>query len=178
MSRPAAVLEPPFKLFINKLGEDNLGFILRLREKRAAAKRLAPPTLVETLEEIEPYIERVTGAMRLPGIDKYKSYDFGMALREVIANGVKHPLLQELPYRPRVDSYLLSPYVWATVTEENPGFDPHNNRWQSVPDPVRLLEPNGRGVIFIMDYADFSAWARLDGEPWTHYVAVAYEQPR
>jgi len=174
MSRPAALLEPPIELFINKLGEDGLGFILRLREKRAAAERLAPSTLVETLGEIEPYIERVIAAMERHSIGFDKRFDFGMALREVIANGVKHPLKQELPYRPRVNSYLLSPYAWATVTEENPAFDPRRIPWQSVPDPALLLEPNGRGVIFINNCADFSAWAKLDGEPWIHYVAVIY----
>jgi hypothetical protein len=175
MSRPAALLEPPFQLFVNKLGKDTLDVIRQLRVDRAMAERLAPPTTLEELADIEPYIERVTAAMARHSIGFDKRFDFGTALREVIANGVKHPLLQELPYRPRVDSYLLPPYAWATVTEENPGFDPCNIHWQSVPDPALLLEPNDRAVIFIKNYADFSAWARLDGEPWTHYVAVIFK---
>jgi hypothetical protein len=178
MSRPAALRGPPIELFINNLGEDALDFIRHLRANRAVAERLAPPTTLEDLVDIDSYIERVTEAMAIKAIGGDKPLDFGMALRKVLGNGVKHPLLHELPYRPWVNSYLLPPYAWATVTAENPGFDPRKTPRQTTPNPTPLLEPNDRSDISTTEYADFSAWALLAGEPWTHYVAVAYEQPR
>lgn len=79
------------------------------------------------------------------------------ALREAIANAIRHGNRQDPTRRVLVDLAIRNGTVTMRVEDEGNGFDP-----TSVPDPTspeNLLRPSGRGIFYIrqfMSQVDFS----------------------
>ncbi len=79
------------------------------------------------------------------------------ALREALANAVRHGNRQDPDRNVRVAYVVENSTVTITVEDEGEGFDP-----KDIPDPTdpeNLLRPNGRGIFYMrqfMNQVDFS----------------------
>lgn len=78
------------------------------------------------------------------------------ALRESLANAIRHGNRQDQNLRVRVEYAIEGRCLSIRVTDEGEGFDP-----SSIPDPTapeNLLRPTGRGIFYInqfMDHVEF-----------------------
>ena len=79
------------------------------------------------------------------------------ALREALANAIRHGNGQDPARHVRVAYVVENSTVTITVEDEGEGFDP-----KDIPDPTdpeNLLRPNGRGIFYMrqfMNRVDFS----------------------
>ena len=86
-----------------------------------------------------------------------EEYRLVTALREAIANAIRHGNRQDPSLKVKVDLAIRNGTVTMRVEDEGLGFDPN-----AVPDPTspeNLLRPSGRGIFYIrqfMSQVDFS----------------------
>ncbi|MEM9291404.1 MAG: ATP-binding protein [Acidobacteriota bacterium] len=75
-----------------------------------------------------------------------------LALREALANAIKHGNGENPEKRVRVDGRVTAEGVWIEVEDEGDGFTP-----EKVEDPLapeNLLSPSGRGLLYIRNAMD------------------------
>ncbi len=80
------------------------------------------------------------------------SGDISLAVREAVANAIKHGNRADPGKRVEVEVAVRGRDVVIRVTDEGKGFNPHQ-----VPDPLEpqnLLRPNGRGILFMQRFMD------------------------
>lgn len=80
------------------------------------------------------------------------------ALREAIANAVRHGNREQPERKVRVDYTIEGRTVTIRVQDEGEGFDP-----SQVPDPTReenLLRPNGRGIFYMQQFMNRVEFSR------------------
>jgi serine/threonine-protein kinase RsbW len=90
------------------------------------------------------------------GVDEDGSHWIGMAVREAVANAIKHGNLVDESKRVRIEARVEATEVVVRITDQGPGFD-----LAEVKDPLapeNLLRPGGRGIFYmrqLMDQVDF-----------------------
>ena len=80
------------------------------------------------------------------------------ALREAIANAVRHGNREQPNLKVRVDYTIEGRTVTIRVEDQGEGFDP-----SQVPDPTReenLLRPNGRGIFYMQQFMNRVEFSR------------------
>ncbi len=88
------------------------------------------------------------------------SEDIALAVREAVANAIKHGNRQDPDKRVEVEVRLDGAEVEIRVTDEGEGFNP-----QGVRDPLaneNLLRPGGRGILFMKEFMDDIDYTFLD----------------
>ena len=86
------------------------------------------------------------------GLDEDGSHWIGMAVREAVANAIKHG--NKLDVRKKVHACfdLRGPQLEITVSDEGEGFDP-----EKVSDPLNpqnLMKTSGRGIFYMKTFMD------------------------
>lgn len=86
------------------------------------------------------------------GVDEDGSHWVGMAVREAVANAIKHG--NKLDIRKKVTAVfdLQGPELEITISDEGAGFDP-----QLVSDPLNpqnLMKTSGRGIFYMKTFMD------------------------
>lgn len=82
--------------------------------------------------------------------DEEEAYWVVTALREALANAVRHGNRLQVERKVRVDYVLDRGNVTIQVEDEGEGFDP-----SSIPDPTEadnLLRPTGRGIFYMRQF--------------------------
>ena len=108
-------------------------------------------------EDIELVQIVVEESLRKLDLDEEVAHSISLAVREAVANAIKHGNRQNPDKRVEIDFGVDESEVVIEVTDQGSGFDP-----QQVKDPLvadNLLRPNGRGIFFMnnfMDDIDFS----------------------
>lgn len=85
-------------------------------------------------------------------LDDDTSHWIGMAVREAVANAIKHGNRQDPDKKVEVTFGIEDGDVVIEVRDEGPGFDP-----AGLPDPLEpenLLKPGGRGIFFMRKFMD------------------------
>lgn len=80
----------------------------------------------------------------------------GLALREAIANAIRHGNLEAPGKRVRVDARIASEEVEIAVEDQGSGFEP-----ETVADPLapeNLLRVSGRGIFYMRRFMDDVAY--------------------
>jgi serine/threonine-protein kinase RsbW len=80
------------------------------------------------------------------------SDDIALAVREAVANAIKHGNRQDPRKRVEIEVRVGGVEVEIRITDEGKGFDP-----QGLPDPLapeNLMRPNGRGILFMQRFMD------------------------
>ena len=75
-----------------------------------------------------------------------------MALREALANAIKHGNAQDLEKRVHVDMDVVADTLVVSIRDEGPGFDPG-----AVDDPLapeNRLKTSGRGIFYMKTFMD------------------------
>jgi serine/threonine-protein kinase RsbW len=86
------------------------------------------------------------------GLDEDGSHWIGMAVREAVANAIKHG--NKLDIRKKVNATFLlrGPELEITISDEGEGFDP-----DKVSDPLspkNLMKTSGRGIFYMRTFMD------------------------
>jgi serine/threonine-protein kinase RsbW len=108
--------------------------------------------LESRFENIELVQVMLDDSLRRLECDEDTRYWVGIAVREAVANAIKHGNRQDPEKRVEVRLQLEEEHVVINVRDEGPGFDP-----TSVPDPLapeNLLKPDGRGMFYMGKFMD------------------------
>jgi serine/threonine-protein kinase RsbW len=84
-----------------------------------------------------------------------------MALREAMANAIKHGNQQNLEKRVEIEMNVVDDVLEIRVRDEGQGFDP-----TGVPDPLapeNRLRTSGRGIFYMKTFMDDVRFRRTDG---------------
>ena len=87
-----------------------------------------------------------------------------MALREALANAIKHGNLQNAAKRVDVEMEVVGDTLQIRIRDEGTGFEP-----QEVADPLapeNRLKTSGRGILLYEDVHDARAFRRSDRGAW------------
>jgi serine/threonine-protein kinase RsbW len=125
-----------------------------------STKLQASLVLASRFENIEVAERALVDLCHRAGCAEDQEYWLVTALREAVANAVRHGNRRDAKRVVRVAYLIDDSTVTIRVEDEGEGFDPAD-----VPDPTdpeNLLRPNGRGIFYMrqfMNQVDFSSTA-------------------
>lgn len=108
--------------------------------------------IASRLENIELVQVAIEASLDLLALDEETSHRIGLAVREGVANAIKHGNRENPDKRVEVDCILAQSQVIVRIEDEGDGFDPTD-----LPDPLKaenLLKPSGRGIFFMNQFMD------------------------
>lgn len=120
-------------------------------------------TIAAREEVISPLVESVLAAVRETGIGAAKDLEIETALREAVANAIKHGCRGDVSkfIQCRV-AFEKGGSILIVVRDPGPGFNPGD-----LPDPTtgeHLLENHGRGIFLINKLMDEVKFERNGSE--------------
>ena len=121
----------------------------------AEKKEIILPTKLESVETAA--IEADNFAKKF-GFSNEEIYAIDMAVREAVANAVKHGNLLDESKQIELTFSNLPKGLEITVRDFGKGFDV-----AEIPDPTNpenLLKANGRGILFMRNFTEEVEWAR------------------
>lgn len=86
------------------------------------------------------------------GVDEDKRHWIDIAVREAVANAIKHGNAQNPEKKVQVDLAIEGEDLVIRVQDEGAGFDP-----SQIHDPLapeNILRPNGRGIFYMKSFMD------------------------
>ena len=86
------------------------------------------------------------------GLDEDGSHWIGMAVREAVANAIKHGNKLDIRKKVNATFKLRGPELEITISDEGEGFDP-----DKVGDPLNpqnLMKTSGRGIFYMRTFMD------------------------
>ena len=86
------------------------------------------------------------------GVEEDARHWIDVAVREAVANAIKHGNAQNPDKQVHIDLLLEGDELIIRIEDEGPGFDP-----SSVQDPLapeNILRPNGRGIFYMKSFMD------------------------
>lgn len=86
------------------------------------------------------------------GVEEDARDSIDLAVREAVANAIKHGNAQDPSKQVHVDLLLEGDELVIRIEDEGPGFDPSAIR--DPLDPENILRPNGRGILFMRKFMD------------------------
>jgi serine/threonine-protein kinase RsbW len=86
------------------------------------------------------------------GVDEDTRHWVDVAVREAVANAIKHGNAQDPGKQVHVDLFREGDEVVIRVEDEGTGFDPA--QLQNPLAPENLLKPNGRGIFYMKSFMD------------------------
>ena len=106
-------------------------------------------------ENIELVQTVLADSLERLGVARDKSHWIDVAVREAVANAIKHGHRQDPAKKVEVDLLLEDSDLVVRIQDRGPGFDPAGLEDPLAPD--NLLRPNGRGILYmkrLMDEVD------------------------
>jgi serine/threonine-protein kinase RsbW len=95
------------------------------------------------------------------GVDEDTRHWVDVAVREAVANAIKHGNAQDPGKQVHVDLFREGDEVVIRVEDEGTGFDP--DQLQNPLAPENLLKPNGRGIFYMKSFMDDIHYAPRPG---------------
>jgi serine/threonine-protein kinase RsbW len=108
--------------------------------------------IASRLENIEVVQVAIEASLGLLSLEEATAHRIGLAVREAVANAIKHGNREDPEKTVEVDCILEPGRVLVRIEDEGDGFDP-----AAIPDPLlaeNLLKPTGRGVFFMNEFMD------------------------
>lgn len=109
---------------------------------------------LDLLETVQTVLAQLTA---LVGFSDDQNHYMSVAVRESVANAIKHGNKNDENKRVTVDFTAVPGQLTVEIADEGPGFDP-----DSVPDPLapeNLLKADGRGIFFMRQFMDEVSYA-------------------
>jgi len=103
-------------------------------------------------ENIEVVQMALADSLARLGVDADLSHWIDVAVREAVANAIKHGNRQDPTKKVQVDLVLEGEDLIVRVEDQGEGFDPGD--LTSPLDPANLLRPNGRGIFYMRSFMD------------------------
>jgi serine/threonine-protein kinase RsbW len=107
-------------------------------------------------ENIEIVQVVLNDALERLGLDDENRHWIELAVREAVANAIKHGNRGEPDKHVEVELAWDDGVIVVRVEDEGAGFDPHQIDDPRAPE--NLLRPNGRGIFYIESFMDQVAW--------------------
>lgn len=104
------------------------------------------------IENVELVQIAVEASLDQLDLDDETAHFIGIAVREAVANAIKHGNAEDPEKTVEVDFAVHAGEVTVRVSDQGEGFDP-----EELPDPrspTNLLRPNGRGIFFMQRFMD------------------------
>jgi serine/threonine-protein kinase RsbW len=114
--------------------------------------------LASRFENIEIAARTLAELCQQAGHDGDGDYWLTTALREAVANAVRHGNQNDPTREVRVDYQVVDSVVTIRVEDEGDGFDPAD-----IPDPTdpaNLLRPSGRGIFYMRQFMNHVEFGR------------------
>jgi serine/threonine-protein kinase RsbW len=108
--------------------------------------------IASRFENIELVQVAVEASLDLLALDEETSHRIALAVREAVANAIKHGNRENPEKRVEVECVLRADQVVVRIEDQGEGFDPTR-----LPDPLKaenLLKPSGRGIFFMNQFMD------------------------
>lgn len=86
------------------------------------------------------------------GVEEDARHWIDVAVREAVANAIKHGNAQDPGKQVHVDLLLEDEHLIIRIEDEGAGFDP--SQVQDPLAPENLLRPNGRGIFYMKSFMD------------------------
>jgi serine/threonine-protein kinase RsbW len=109
-------------------------------------------TFGSRFENIELVQTAIDEAVAERGADDDTRHWIGLAVREAVANAIKHGNLQDPGKRVDVEVRFVDGYVDIVVADEGEGFKPDEVRDPLAPE--NLFKTNGRGIFYMRRFMD------------------------
>lgn len=109
-------------------------------------------TIGSRFENIELVQAVLSDALSAYDLDEENRHWVDLAVREAVANAIKHGNRLEPDKRVEIDLELSGSELVIRVRDQGEGFDP-----ESVTDPLapeNRLRPNGRGILYMQKFMD------------------------
>lgn len=109
-------------------------------------------TIGSRFENIELVQVVLRDSLERLGMDEDARHWIDVAVREAVANAIKHGNRQDPGKRVQVDFAVLAGEVVITIRDEGEGFHP-----EALGDPLapeNLVKPSGRGIFFMKSFMD------------------------
>ena len=110
---------------------------------------LAIGSQFENIELVQIVVEE---SLRKLALQDDVAHSIGIAVREAVANAIKHGNREDPAKRVEIDLGVSDDEVVIQVSDQGTGFDPQ--RVADPRQPENLLRPNGRGIFFMNSYMD------------------------
>lgn len=117
--------------------------------------------LASRFESIELAERALIDLLSQAGCDSDDGYWVLTALREAVANAVRHGNKVVAERTVRVDYLVTRAAVTIQVDDEGDGFDP--TALPDPTDPARLLRPSGRGIFYMRQFMNRVEFSRAPG---------------
>ena len=91
-------------------------------------------------------------ALKRLDLDADDAHWIGIAVREAVANAVKHGNRQDPDKKVELDFGVVENELIIRVLDEGGGFDPDDV--DNPLDPENLLKPSGRGIFYMRNFMD------------------------
>ncbi|MEO7674978.1 MAG: ATP-binding protein [Pyrinomonadaceae bacterium] len=121
-------------------------------------KELRLPSRIESVDEAAMHAETF---VKDNGLDDEFGSAVDLAVRESVANAVKHGNKFDPEKSVEVTFVRSSKGVEILVRDFGPGFDPED--LPDPTDPANLLKATGRGILFMRSFMDEVEWSNHDG---------------
>ena len=111
--------------------------------------RISVGSRFEHIDLVQIVVDDALGRL---GLDEDARHWVGIAVREAVANAIKHGNQQNPEKTVDVELAVAGAEAIIRVEDRGEGFDPH-----SVADPLapeNLLKPNGRGIFYMRRFMD------------------------
>ncbi len=95
------------------------------------------------------------------GVDEDGSHWIGMAVREAVANAIKHGNKLDVSKKVNASFSLRDSELEITIVDQGQGFDP-----ESVSDPLNpqnLMKTSGRGIFYMRTFMDAVQYSFIPG---------------
>ncbi len=123
-----------------------------MREKET---KFSIPSKIEAIDEA---VQKATGFASDAGFADDALFGIDMAVREALANAVKHGNKQDETKQVEITLVSLDEAMEVVIRDFGEGFDA-----SQVPDPTNpenLLKASGRGILFMHNFVDKVEWKR------------------
>ena len=114
-------------------------------------------TFGSRFENIELVQTAIDEAVAERGADDDARHWIGLAVREAVANAIKHGNKQDAEKRVDVELTFADGYVDIVVTDQGTGFEPEKVRDPLAPE--NLFKTNGRGIFYMKRFMDDVSYA-------------------
>ncbi len=115
-------------------------------------------TIGSSFEHIDLIQIVLDDALEREGLDEDARHWVGIAVREAVANAIKHGNRQDPEKKVEVELAVQADDVVIFIRDHGDGFDP-----EQVEDPLapeNLLKPNGRGIFYMRSFMDQVEYGR------------------
>lgn len=103
-------------------------------------------------ENIEVVQVALGDSLERLGVDADLSHWIDVAVREAVANAIKHGNRQDPSKKVRIDLSLEEGDLVIQIEDQGEGFDPQ--KLASPLDPAMILQPSGRGIFYMRSFMD------------------------